>query len=186
MPNPDSIALAARATEEGLPSLLVGGNAVNLLAYSRTTFDLDLLVPEADVEQWIAFLARHGYAIFYRTANFVRLRFAVDPAAALPIDLMLADQETFRKMQAGSQRCDLGNDLQLTIPSALHLIALKLHALRNPARLESGIDLQDVKHLIKTAGIDVSSSEFQEIAQRYGTEEVLSRLLTELGREPRS
>lgn len=186
MPIPNSLAVAARATELGLQSLLVGGNAVNLLAYSRTTFDLDLLVPEADVEQWIAFLARHGYAIFYRTANFVRLRFAAEPAAALPIDLMLADAETFRKMQTDSQLCDLGSDLHLTIPSPIHLIAMKLHALRNPARLESGIDLQDVKHLIKTAGIDVSSSEFQEIAQRYGTEDILSRLLSELGREPRS
>lgn len=186
MPTPDSIALAARAAGEGLESLLVGGNAVNLLAYSRTTFDVDLLVLESDVERWIAFLAGHGYAIFHRTANFVRLRFAADPAAALPIDLMLADQETFRKMQAGSQRCDLGNDLHLSIPSVLHVIALKLHALRNPARLESGVDLQDVKHLIKTVGIDVSSSEFQEIAQRYATEEVIARLLAELGREPRS
>lgn len=60
MPNPDSIALAARAAEEGLESPLIGGNAVNLLAYSRTTFDVDLLVPEPDVERWIAFLAQHG------------------------------------------------------------------------------------------------------------------------------
>lgn len=184
MPNPDSIALAARAAEEGLESLLVGGNAVNLLGYTRTTFDVDLLVPEPDVERWITFLAQSGFTIFHRTANFVRLWFAADPGAALPIDLMLADTETFRKMQAGSQRCDLGNDLHLTIPSALHLIALKLHALRNPARLESGIDLQDVKHLIKTVGIDVSGREFQEIAKRYATENVLSRLLAELGREP--
>jgi hypothetical protein len=151
VPIPDSIALAAGAAKQGLKSLLVGGNAVNLVAYSRTTFDVDLLIPESDVERWISVLASHGYTIFHRTENFVRLRLASDPAAALPIDLMLVDAETFRKMQTGSQSCDLGDDLQLAIPSPLHLIAMKLHALRNPARLESGVDLQDVKHLINRA-----------------------------------
>ena len=44
MATPDSIALVATAETEGLDSLLVGGNAVNLHAYVRTTFDVDLLV----------------------------------------------------------------------------------------------------------------------------------------------
>lgn len=166
-----------------MESLLVGGNAVNLLAYSRTTFDVDLLVPELDVERWISFLGQHGYTIFQRTANFVRLRFASNPAAALPIDLMLADQETFRKMRTGSQPFDPGNDLHLTIPSPLHLIARKLHALRNPARLESGIDLQDVK-LDQDRRNRCLQQRIQEIAKRYATKNVLTRLLTELGREP--
>ena len=48
MPGPDSISLAASAGAEGLDSLLVGGNAIDLLAYSRTTFDVDLLVREPD------------------------------------------------------------------------------------------------------------------------------------------
>ena len=183
MPNPDSIALAAAARHERLESLLVSGNAINLLAYSRTTFDVDQLVRESDVERWIYFFAGHGYVIAHRTANFVRIRFAVDPAAALPVDLMLADEQTFGKMQTDSRSCDLGRDLRLTIPSPLHLLAMKLHALRNPARFESGIDLQDVKHLIRAAQIDIESPEFQEIAQRYATEEIRSRLLEELGRE---
>jgi len=32
-----------------------GGNGVNLHAYSRTTFDVDLLVGEADAEGWLSF-----------------------------------------------------------------------------------------------------------------------------------
>ena len=44
MATPDSIALVATAETEGLDSLLVGGNAVNLHGYVRTTFDVDLLV----------------------------------------------------------------------------------------------------------------------------------------------
>ncbi len=185
MPNPDSIALAASACAEGLDSLLVGGNAINLLAYSRTTFDVDLLVRESDAENWLSFFARHGYAVFHRSANFIRLRFVADPAGALPVDLMLADTETFQKIRADSHLHDLGNDLKLAIPSPLHLIAMKLHALRNPARLESGIDLQDVKHLIRTARIDTSSGEFNEITLRYATPAIRDRLFRELGEQPR-
>jgi hypothetical protein len=185
MANPDSIALAAHAASAGLDSVLVGGNAINLHAYFRSTFDVDLLIQEADTERWIAFFNEHGYAIVHRTANFVRLHFAADPAGALPVDLMLADAHTFSAIQQNSRPCDIGNGLSLPIPNPLHLIAMKLHALRSPSRLERGIDLQDVKHLIKAAKIDTSSKEFIEIAERYGTHEIRTRILEQFGEEPR-
>ena len=96
---------------------------------------------------------------------------------------MLADDPTYRKIQSDSRRCDIGNDLSLAIPSPLHLIAMKLHALRIPERLKHGIDLQDVKHLIKAAKIDTSGKEFAEIAERYATETVRARILRELREE---
>ena len=183
MANPDSIALAANAEAEGLEAVLVGGNAVNLHAYFRTTFDVGLLVRGADLENWLSFFKERGYTVFHRMANFIRLRFAADRAGALPVDLMLADEQTFRAIQQESRRCDIGNGLSLAIPSPLHLIAMKLHALRSPERIETGIDLQDVKHLIKAAKIDTSSKEFTEIAERYATEKIQARILRELGEE---
>src|SRR5436190_7867454 len=95
MAAPDSIALAGAAESEGLESVLVGGNAVNLYAYRRTTFDVDLLVRETDSGRWLTFFEQRGYRIFHRTANFIRLHFANEPSKALPVDLMLADEETF-------------------------------------------------------------------------------------------
>jgi hypothetical protein len=186
MANPDSIALAASAETEGLEAVLVGGNAVNLHSYFRTTFDVDLLVRETDCERWLSYFQRHGYAPFHRTANFIRLRFAADPAGALPVDLMLADPQTFARIQGDSRRCDIGNGLSLAIPSPLHLIAMKLHALRSPARFENGVDLQDVKYLIKAAKIDTSSKEFTDIAERYATDAIRTRILRELSEESSS
>jgi hypothetical protein len=186
MANPDSIALAASGEAEGLEAVLVGGNAVNLHSYFRTTFDVDLLVREADSERWLTYFQRHGYAPFHRTPNFIRLRFVAAPAEALPVDLMLADPQTFTTIQGGSRRCDIGNGLSLAIPSPLHLIAMKLHALRSPARFENGIDLQDVKYLIKTAKIDTSSKEFTDIAERYATDAIRTRILRELSGESSS
>ena len=180
MAAPDTIALAARAAKEGLEALLVGGNAVNLHAYSRTTFDVDLLVPEEQAEQWLAFFGRHGYAVFHRTPNFIRARLADDPTDALPVDLMLADAETFSKIQQASSLSDIGHGLSLRIPSALHLIAMKLHALRSPHRLAHGIDLHDVTHLIRTAKIDVAGEEFTQVIERYGSDEIRERIIREL------
>lgn len=187
MANPDSIALAASAETEGLEAVLVGGNAVNLHSYFRTTFDVDLLVRETDSERWVSYFQRHGYEPFHRTANYVRLRFAAAPAEALPVDLMLAAPQTFTTIQGDSRRCDIGNGLSLAIPSPLHLIALKLHALRSsPARFENGIDLLDVKYLIKTAKIDTSSKEFIDIVERYATDAIRTRILRELSGESSS
>ena len=186
MAHPDSIALAARAEAEGLEAVLVGGNAVNLYAYFRSTFDVDLLVREIDAERWLTYFQSHGYGLFHRTANFIRLRLSADPAAALPVDLMLADTGTFGKILAASRRCDIGNGQSLSIPSPLHLIAMKLHALRNPKRVEDGTDLQDVKYLIKKTEIDTSSKEFANIVERYATDAIRTRIIRELGEEPGS
>jgi hypothetical protein len=180
MAGPDTIALAAQAADEGLEAVLVGGNAVNLHAYSRTTFDVDLLVPEDQAERWLAFFSRHGYAVFHRTPNFIRARLADDPAGALPVDLMLADSETFSEIRHTSSLAEIGNGVRVRIPSALHLIAMKLHALRSPHRIAHGVDLQDVRHLIRTAKIDVAGREFGEVMDRYGSDEIRERIIREL------
>lgn len=186
MGNTDSLALAANAEAEGLETVLVGGNAINLHAYFRTTFDVDLLVRESEAERWLSFFQKRGYAVFHQTPNFIRLRFAPDPATALPVDLMLADEETFGKIREQSRRCEIGNGLSLAIPSPLHLIAMKLHALRNPDRLAHGVDLLDVRHLIRAAKIDTSGQEFIEIADRYATDATRARILGDLEDGPRS
>ena len=98
---------------------------------------------------------------------------------------MLADAQTFATIQRDSRRCDIGNGLSLVIPSPLHLIAMKLHALRSPARFANGVHLQDVKYLIKTAKIDTSSKEFTDIAERYATDDI-RRILREAGGESSS
>lgn len=180
MADPNSIALAAIAEGEGLQSVLVGGNAVNLYAYRRTTFDVDLLVRESDSQRWLTFFEERGYRVFHQTPNFIRLHFAADPTKALPVDLMLADEATFHRILAESRRCDVGEGIQLAIPTPLHLITMKLHALKSQARVEHGADFQDVIHLIKIVKIDIHSHEFTEIIERYATEAIRTKLLAEL------
>jgi hypothetical protein len=183
MASPDTIALIGTAEAEGLQSILVGGNAVNLYGYHRTTFDVDLLVREDVATKWVSFFERHGYEILQQTHNFIRLRLANDPAGALPVDLMLADQQTFNNILGESTRRQIAGGIRLAIASPLHLVAMKLHALRNPKRLEQGLDFQDVIYLIKSAKIDIHGKDFNEIAERYATAETRAKIVRELKNE---
>lgn len=181
MPIPNSIALSAAAAREGLDSVLVGGNAVNLYAYRRTTFDVDLLIRESDAAQWRSFLQRNGFDVFHATGNFIRMRLAADPAGALPIDLMLADEQTFQKIFAERRTHDLGNGITVAVPHPLHLVAMKLHALRSPHRVADGIDLQDVIHLITATGTDINSRAFTEILDRYASPQIRDEIRRHFG-----
>ena len=177
MEAPNSIELAAVARSEGLEPILVGGNAVNLYAYLRTTFDVDLLVLETHRKMWTDFFEKRGYEIFHATDNFIRMRFAADATGALPVDLMLADAATFEKIREKSQARDVGHGVQIAIPHPLHLIAMKLHALRSAHRVERGTDLGDIRHLIASEKIDPASSEFRDILTRYASEPIQAKLL---------
>ena len=186
MASPDSIALAASAENDrtrGGPGRGKRGQSSFLLSH-------DIRRRPAGARDRLRTLARLLSGPRLRALSshrqFVRLRFAAAPAEALPVDLMLADSPTFAAIEGGSRRCDIGNGLSFAIPSPLHLIAMKLHALRSPARFENGIDLQDVKHLIKAARIDISSQEFTDIAERYATDAIRTRLLRELSEESSS
>ena len=180
MADADSIAFAAAAGREGLECVLVGGNAVNLYASHRTTFDVDLLIREGDAARWTSFFEQRGYRIFHGTRNFIRMHFAADPVKALPVDLMLADERTFAKIHAESERREVSAGIELAIPNPLHLIAMKLHALKSQARIARGADFQDVLHLIRTAKINVHSPEFKEVLTRYASETIRAKLVSEL------
>ena len=95
---------------------------------------------------------------------------------AAPDTIALAAQAA----EQASSSAEIGRGLTLPIPSALHLIAMKLHALRSPHRLAHGVDLQDVTHLIRTAKLDVAGRELAELLERYGSDEVRERIIREL------
>jgi hypothetical protein len=65
----------------------------------------------------------------------------------------------------------------LHLPKPLHLIALKLHAMRNPGRLRQGKDLIDIFNLVSLCQIDTEGQEFQGILDRYANEEIRNLVL---------
>jgi hypothetical protein len=63
-----------------------------------------------------------------------------------PLDLMIVDDQTFGRIEVTANHKILDGH-QIRIPDALRLIALKLHATRDPARRTTETDWQDVAGL---------------------------------------
>jgi len=55
------------------------------------------------------------------------------------------------------------------VPSLDHLLALKLHALKQKLPHRTSKDAEDVEMLIKRNGLDISRSHYEELFLKYGT-----------------
>jgi hypothetical protein len=65
----------------------------------------------------------------------------------------------------------------MNLPKPIHLIALKLHAMKNPVRLRQGKDLLDILNLVSLCKIDIEGQEFQGVLDRYANEEIRNLVL---------
>jgi hypothetical protein len=118
----------AKAAEQGLCYLLIGGQAVNAYAEPRATLDVDLLVSKADGDAWHRLLEAEGFRCQQGAEHFAH--FLPPYGVSWRLDLMFVGAATFSRLWAGSTTRDaLG--IELRVPSPEHLIALKLHALRH-------------------------------------------------------
>jgi hypothetical protein len=168
--------------EEKLPLLIVGGNAINAYGYQRTTFDIDVAIPDTDKDKWQNIIKAIGYQMYFGTEFFLRFK-GKENTPLFPLDLMLLSSATFLKLTQSSKWKPMGN-VSLPVPDPLHLIALKLHAMQQPARALEGKDLPDILGLIRLTEIDVQSEAFQTILQKYADPATRAAILQSL--QPRS
>ena len=121
-------AIANEADEARLRFLIIGGLAVNAYGQPRATYDADLLIPRRDLPAWKALLDKFGYALRHEQETFVQFQ---PPLKGMwPVDLMLVTDGTFEKLARESRRVQIA-DAMRPVPSPMHLIALKLHALKH-------------------------------------------------------
>lgn len=171
--------LADAAAREGLGVLVIGGHAVNAYGYSRTTVDVDFLVAVSCFPKWRVVFESAGYRWAGQTETFARMDPPVTDPPSLPVDVMLVSPETFERLYAERKVLNFGN-APLPVPKPLHLIALKLHAMRNPERFKKGKDLPDILNLISICQIDPKNREFQAVLDRYANEETRNLLAPHL------
>ena len=167
--------IAEAVEREGLAVLVIGGHAVNAYGYTRTTLDVDFLVAVESFPEWRRVFESAGYRWAGQTETFARLDPPGTDPPSLPVDVMLVSSETFSKLHAERQLLDFGGN-RLPVPKPLNLIALKLHAMRNPERFKKGKDLPDILNLISICQIDTESREFIEVLNRYASDETRSLL----------
>ncbi|HEY3860759.1 MAG TPA: nucleotidyl transferase AbiEii/AbiGii toxin family protein [Verrucomicrobiae bacterium] len=154
------------ARQRQLPFLVIGGHAVNLYGFPRETADLDFLVCSSDRPSWITLFVDLSYHIFNETANFVQL--ASDKRNAWPIDLMFVRPATFKPMLKASRGMEFYGTSS-RVPTLEHLIALKLHAIKNTRGHRFLKDFLDVENLIRVNRLDIKSKNTRRLFEKYGT-----------------
>jgi hypothetical protein len=163
--------------EAGAPFLVIGGHAVVLHGHLRNTFDLDLLISDSRFAAGRAALVSLGYRIYFETEAFLQLE---APESLPPLDLMIVDDQTFDRIEATATEKVLDGE-QIRIPDVLRLIALKLHATRDPNRRASETDWQDMTSLLRKTDQSIEDAELQAIIPQYGGPTALAELRKRLG-----
>lgn len=159
--------------KSGIKSILIGGFAVNYYKVTRQTIDVDFLITKDDFNKIKNLLENEGYKEDEKKEIFVRLK--GDLPYMIDIDFMFVDESTFDKIVDNGKEIKIAGE-NFIVPSIEHLIALKLHAIKNnPERKYK--DLIDIIGLIKKNRINIKEAEFRDICCKYGTEELYKEIL---------
>lgn len=167
-----------------MPFLLIGGHAVNAHGIGRQTADVDLLIKLDQVQAWKELLQKAGFRLHHQHRD-VFLQFIPEALGEWPIDLMAVDTDTFARFLAEAQETTLGQVTGLLVPSANHLIALKLHAWKQGGPIRELQDLPDIVALMKVSGIQYTDAPFRAACLRYGTEPIYAQIAEHFQRSGR-
>lgn len=166
--------IAKLMDEQTLPALMIGGHAVTALGHPRATFDLDLLIPRSSASRWKEAMAGMRYRLFAESANFQQHE-APAGLPLPPVDLMLVDDEVFAALEQSKSPTE-----PIASPAVVALIALKLHAIHQPAREDTDKDWSDVMALVKAHQLTLDDPEFAATVRKHGGERAIERIQASL------
>ncbi|HTX22815.1 MAG TPA: nucleotidyl transferase AbiEii/AbiGii toxin family protein [Candidatus Aquilonibacter sp.] len=153
--------------------LLIGGLAINHYGYSRDTADMDFFTSQNEREDWMKMLADFGYSNYHDGGNFIQ--YDAPDKNAWPVDLMLVQEKTFAPIfEAGLEAEFFG--VKARVPLLEHLIALKLHALKNTRMNRFLKDFLDVENLIRINKLDAKSKKVRDLFAKYGTQDLYEKI----------
>lgn len=156
----------------GVSVVLIGGFAVNYYKVTRQTIDVDFLCTKEDYSKIEKLLEKEGYKAWGKEENFIQLE--NKKSGLMDIDFMFVDEDTFNKIKESGREVEIAKQ-RFAIPSIYHLIALKLHSIKNNPKREI-TDFPDIVRLIVNNSIDANDYDFKNLCLRYGTEELYQRI----------
>jgi hypothetical protein len=162
-----------------LPFLVIGGLAVAAHGHVRATFDIDFLVRRVDREVWHERMLNAGMQLFGETRAFAQ--FTQEGGDGL--DLMFVDDATFDPMWQASEEREFGS-LRSRVPCLDHLLALKLHALKQELPHRTSRDAEDIEMLVRRNDLKLREPRYEQLFLKYGTREIYETFLR-LTRGPR-
>ena len=165
--------ISSEFRKAGVTFLLVGGLAVNQHKYARATLDADFLITEDAYQKVLAILEAGGYRLVDKQ-NLVA-RFVHEEPFFMDVDIMFTDEGTLKEMLEEAGKVTLRGG-QFLVPSLDHLMAMKLHALKQGARDREFKDLGDILELVRANRIQVDTDRFKNLCLKYATEEIYERI----------
>lgn len=169
--------ISAVAQKNDVSCILIGGFAVNYYKVTRQTIDVDFLITKKDFEKILPFLEKEGYKIDYSQEVFTRLR--ANSLYLMDLDFMFVEQGTLDKIMAESKKTTIARQ-EFIVPSIEHLIALKLHSIKNNPNVRKNKDLPDIINLIKINKISVKNEKFKKLCLKYGNAKLYNDILKEV------
>lgn len=163
------------ALEHKLEFMLIGGHAINVIGDRRQTRDIDIVVCSVHSDKWQEILTQLNYQLFHKSDAFIQ--FKPSDIADWPIDIMLVDEVTFDGLMAEASSVNLGGEHDILMPSSKHLIAMKLHALKQADTISRLKDLLDLTTLVKHGKIDIQDKAFERLCLKYGTRDIYEELI---------
>ncbi len=153
--------------EPPLRFLIIGGWAVAAHGNPRTTFDVDFMIRRADRDAWFGRAMAGGLKLFGELRAFAQF---TQPDGD-GFDLMFADDSTFGPMWEASEERTFG-EVKARVPCLDHLLALKLHALRQNLSHRTSKDADDVEVLLRRHEINLRDPRYEALFLKYGTREI--------------
>jgi hypothetical protein len=159
--------------EPALRFLIIGGYAVAAHGHSRVTFDVDLLVARSNRDAWFARVTESGFRLVGQTSAFAQFD---PPKEGDGLDLMFVDDATFHQMWQASEERDFGSR-RARVPCLDHLLALKLHALKQSLPHRTAKDAEDIEMLVRRRQMDLRQARYKTLFLKYGTREIYDTFL---------
>jgi len=164
---------------KNMPFLVIGGHAVNAYGLSRQTGDLDLLVRDDEKRVWIDLMNKLHLRAGQSDDRFAR--FQPEAFTGWPIDLMFVDRATFAKLFEQSIEVSFG-PARARVASARHLVAMKLHALKQDQEHRLAKDFGDIVGLLRSGRTGLTVEELRSLCLRYATVEWFDKLKDQVPR----
>lgn len=161
------------STTPALPFLIVGGYAVAAHGHTRPTFDVDFLVRHNEREAWMARITGAGLTLFNQSEAFAQF---TQPGGGDGLDLMVVGSPTFDRMWEASEEREFGGT-RARVPCLDHLLALKLHALKQSLPHRASKDAEDVEILLRRNRVNLDDTRYKQLFLKYGNREIYETFL---------
>jgi hypothetical protein len=154
--------------EPALRFMIIGGYAVAAHGHTRATFDVDFLVSKEDRRKWRHRLLDRGFQLISETAAFAQFS---PPNQSTGLDLMFVAEATFEQFWAGAESKEFGTTTA-SVPALDHLLALKLHVLKQGLPHRTSKDAEDVEMLVRRNYLDLDNQRYEQLFLKYGNREI--------------